>query len=89
MFRRVIWRGLACENITQAIAVDILANALVNMDAAGLEVVLHVHDSIATEVDRKQAEARLPEFKAAMLAVPAWAAGLPVAAKVHVSERFG
>lgn len=89
VFRRVIWRGLACENITQAIAVDILANALVNVDAAGLEVVLHVHDSIAAEVDRRQAEARLPEFKAAMLAVPAWAAGLPVAAKVHISERFG
>ncbi len=87
--RRTLWRGLLVENLTQAIAADLLVNALANMDAAGTETVLHVHDSVAAEEDEDRAEALLPTFKQAMLAAPGWARGLPLAVDADISARFG
>lgn len=87
--RRTLWRGLAVQNPTQAIAADLLANGLANMEDAGLPVVMHVHDSIADEVLEDKAEELLPVFKQCMLAAPPWAQGLPIAADVHISARFG
>ena len=40
--RARLWKGLACENITQAVANDILRNSLRKLD----NVVLHVHLSL-------------------------------------------
>jgi len=78
-----------CENQTQAIAADLLANGLVNCDRENLPVPLHVHDSIAAEVEEDRAEGLLPLFRQCMLAVPPWAAGLPVAVEADISARFG
>ncbi len=89
VFRRTLWRGLAIENLVQAIAADMLCCALVNVEAAGMPVVLHVHDSIAAEVPEDKAEALLPIFRQAMLDMPAWAQGLPTAVDADVSARFG
>lgn len=89
VFRRTLWYGLATENVTQAIAADMLAVALENMDRAGIPVVLHVHDSIAAEQQEDCAEVLLPRFKAAMLDMPAWTQGLPVACSTDYGRRFG
>jgi DNA polymerase bacteriophage-type len=40
--RARLWKGLACENITQATANDLLRHALRQLD----DVVLHVHDEV-------------------------------------------
>jgi DNA polymerase len=88
VFRRTLWRGLAIENLTQAIAADLLANALKNLDDANIPVTLHVHDSAAAEVAEDRAQDTLPVFKQAMLAAPAWAAGLPLAVDADASARF-
>jgi DNA polymerase len=90
IFRRTLWRGLAVENVVQAIAADMLAYALQNLDDAGIDTVLHVHDSAAAEVDEDRAEERLPIFKQAMLAIPSNTyAGLPMAVSADISARFG
>lgn len=77
------------SNCVQAIGVDLLANGLMNMDAAGIPAVMHVYDSVAGEVDERDAERLLPVFKEAMLYVPAWAKGLPMGADCDISARFG
>ena len=86
--RRPLWRGLAIENVTQAIAADLLACALVNCEKAGLPTVLHVHDNVANELPEQQAIDRLPEFKQCMLAMPDWTRGLPIAVEADVGARF-
>jgi DNA polymerase bacteriophage-type len=88
IFRRTLWRGLLIENIVQAIAADLLANALDKLDQAALPVVLHVHDNAAAEVAERRAVELLPVFKSAMLDIPGWAHGLPMAAEVGMEARF-
>jgi DNA polymerase bacteriophage-type len=88
-FRRNLWRGLALQNLTCAIEADLLCNALVNMDRENLPVSLHVHDNAAAAVDENRAEGLLPLFKQCMLDTPSWTKGLPVAADVDISARFG
>jgi DNA polymerase len=80
--RARLWRGLACENITQATANDLLRYALRQVDA-----VLHVHDEIVLETDLPDAAAL--ELRRAMTIPPNWAGGLPLAAEVKIMRRYG
>ncbi len=80
--RARLWRGLACENITQAIANDLLRHALRQLP----DVVLHVHDEIVMETADPDAPNTL---KQVMCTPPKWAAGLPLSAEVEVMDRYG
>ena len=80
--RARLWKGLACENITQAIANDLLRHSLRQLD----DVVLHVHDEIVLETADPVAQDKL---KAAMCTAPDWAAGIPLAAEVETMSRYG
>jgi len=85
--RARLWTGLACENITQAIAHDLLRDALRRLDLAGHEVVSHVHDEIVLECeDAPRAAAALLDI---MRTPPAWAEGLPLDAEVATMTRYG
>lgn len=82
---RVLWRGLATENVIQAMASDILRYALENLNQEGFEVVLHCHDEIVCEVDDPE---RLADMRSIMTRVPPWAEGLPLAASAEASFRY-
>jgi DNA polymerase len=81
--RARLWKGLACENITQACANDLLRHALRQLDG----VVLHIHDEIVVETATP--EATMEEVKRVMCTPPPWAEGLPLAAEVAVMHRYG
>ncbi|MEN9904854.1 MAG: hypothetical protein RLZZ555_1419 [Pseudomonadota bacterium] len=87
--RARLWKGLACENIVQATANDILRQALRNLDAEGIEVVLHVHDEIVAEVDTEKSDELAARMRAVMVTTPAWAEGLPLGASGKVLARYG
>lgn len=80
---KTLYGGLLAENVTQAVARDILCDALVRCEAAGLNPVLHVHDEIVCET------LDLPALEHIMSIGPAWAAGLPIAVEGVLAERFG
>jgi DNA polymerase len=80
--RARLWKGLACENITQAIANDLLRHSLRQLP----DVVLHVHDEIVLETDDPTAADTL---KQVMCTPPEWAEGLPLNAEVEVMSRYG
>ena len=85
--RARLWKGLACENITQAVANDLLRHSLRRLDEEGLDVVLHVHDEIVLETsDPDTAAATLLDI---MTTPPSWAAGLPLNAEVATMVRYG
>lgn len=74
--------GRLCENVTQAVARDILAQGLLNLREAGQQVVAHVHDEVIVEGTDDHA------VKAALLRKPAWAKSLPLDGKAFVCDRY-
>ena len=79
--RARLWRGLAVENVTQAVANDILRHALRRLD----DVVLHIHDEVVVECE----DDRAAEVERVMCEPPDWAVGLPLAAEVKIMTRYG
>jgi DNA polymerase len=77
--RARLWRGLACENVTQAVANDLLRFALRQLD----DVVLHVHDEIVVEGGTEE------EVRRVMTTPPAWATGLPLDCGIKTMPRYG
>ncbi len=77
--------GHLAENVTQAVARDILADTLLRVEKAGYPIVLHVHDEVLCEV-KEGAPADLEQL---MRVTEPWAAGLPIAAKTWTGKRYG
>lgn len=79
--------GKLAENVTQAVARDVLAGNMPGIEAAGYQIVLSVHDENLTEADDRD------EFSAGHLAGlmatnPPWADGLPLAAAGFEAYRY-
>lgn len=69
--------GKLAENITQAAAYDVLAEAMPRIEAAGFEIVFSVHDEYITEAPLNK---NSKELAALMSQPPRWAPDLPLAA---------
>ena len=70
------YSGKLVENITQATARDLLAEAMWRMEKAGLDIVGHVHDEVILEVPT--GSVIVDEVVRIMSVNPAWADGLPL-----------
>ena len=79
--------GKLTENVTQAVARDVLASAMFRVEDAHFPVVLTVHDEIVTEVpDNSLFSVRsLVDY---MSTPPSWADGLPLAASGFEGYRY-
>lgn len=81
-WRSDTYGGKLTENITQAVARDVLAEALVKLHHAGHEVVGHVHDEVIV-LGRD-----LERVNRIMVDPPTWADGLPISAEGFICERY-
>lgn len=72
------WGGRLVENINQAACRDILAPAVLRLEAAGYPVVLHVYDEIVSEIP--EGFGSIEEFERLCTIPPAWAADWPIRA---------
>ena len=80
--------GKLTENLVQAVARDVLADALLEVDRLRWEVVMHVHDEIVVECDERDGPTVLSDLLRIMSTAPPWASGLPLAAEGHVERRY-
>lgn len=76
--------GKLVENITQAMARDVMADAMLRLDAAGFTVNLTVHDEIVAPGPAS----RLEEFESIMREPPTWWPDLPLDVEVQHTRRY-
>lgn len=87
--RKRIWGSHLTENLVQATARDVMADMVLDIEAAGWPVVLHVHDEIVAEVPAEKAEEALAGIKAIMSKPPEWLPDLPVECEAQIMEAYG
>jgi DNA polymerase len=79
--------GKLAENVTQAVARDVLAEGMLAVENDGMRIVLTVHDEVIAEAPDTD---DFPEWRMSRLlaTAPKWAKGLPLAAKGNVCYRY-
>lgn len=86
--------GKLTENVTQAVARDVLFDLIMKIEAktaAGWpgRTVLHVHDEVVLEVPEAQAEQVLADTVGLMAEPPSWGKFLVVKGEGKIMERYG
>lgn len=76
--------GKFVENIVQAIARDILTEAMMRLEKKGFNIVMHIHDEVVIESDSSSIE----EINEIMSIAPIWAPGLILDADGFESEFY-
>ncbi len=76
--------GKLAENVTSGLSRDIMADAMLRLEAAGYPVVLTVHDEILSE----RADGCLDEFLRLMKVRPIWGLDIPIDAAGFWAHRW-
>ena len=74
------------ENIVQAASRDLLAEAMLRLDKAGVAIVAHVHDEVICEVP--VGESSVEEVCSIMSESPKWSEGLPLDADGYECDFY-
>lgn len=82
-FKGTTYGGRLAENVTQAVARDVLSEALVRLQRHGHKVVGHVHDEILVE-----GLTSVEDITKIMVQSPDWADGLPLNAEGFTCPRY-
>lgn len=86
-----VYGGLLVENLTQAVAFDLLLGALLEIHeryAGRCQVVMHIHDEIVAECAEQDAEFVQQAVRTAMERVPEWGRGLHLKAEPEIMRRY-
>lgn len=86
-----VYGGLLVENLTQAVAFDLLLGSLLEIHEKHrdmCEVVMHIHDEIVAECEEFDAERVAGIVRSAMERVPEWGRGLHLNAEPEIMQRY-
>lgn len=84
--RRDVWYGILTENVVQAVARDLLVEALFRLEDQGYPCVMHVHDEVLLEVP--EGDGSVKDVEELMAIRPYWATGLPIKAEGWRGKRY-
>ena len=83
-----LWGGTLTENVTQRTARDVLANAIINLEAAGFPVLFHAHDEVILEVPVDSKDEAAAEATKILTTPPAWASDLPLGVEGGFADSY-
>ncbi len=77
------------ENIVQAACRDLLAQAMLRVEAEGYKIVLHVHDELVPEVEDSRVDEAVKVIGQIMCDPPEWAKRMPLRGAPAPCRRYG
>jgi len=80
--------GKLSENIIQAIARDLLADGMRRLDAAGFDIVLHVHDEVCADIPNESPDFIVSEMCRILGEPVPWAKGLGTPAEGFITNYY-
>jgi len=80
--------GKITENVVQAIARDLLADAMQRVNAAGYDIVLTIHDEIVCEIEKENAFKQMESICDVMAQTKSIYSGVPFPADVFLSWHY-
>jgi len=80
--------GKLSENIIQAIARDLLADGMRRLDAAGFDIVMHVHDEVVADIPNLSTEFVIGEMCRILGEPVPWAEGLGTPAEGFITNYY-
>ena len=80
--------GRLAENLVQATARDVFAEALLRIERAGFQILFHCHDEVVCEVPIESAPTAATEIAQLMTTTPDWMPGIPLEAETLISDRY-
>lgn len=85
--------GKLTENVTQAVARDVLFDLIMKIEALTAQgwpgrIVLHVHDEVVLEVHKTHAQQVYDDVAGLMNVAPVWAPGLAVKGEGEIMDRY-
>lgn len=83
-----IHQGVIVENMAQALARNIFCDALLRLEAAGFQTILHIHDEVLIDISEAEAETALPRVVEIMSTAPSWLPEIPLAAEGSVTRVY-
>ena len=86
--RMHLWGGLLAENAASALARDIFVDIMLRLEAAGMDIIMHVHDEVVIEAKKEDAEEILAKVIDTMRTPPAWIPDIPLDAEGKILERY-
>lgn len=84
--REKTYGGKLIENIVQGIAFDVMQEGMLSAETNGYPVIGTVHDELLAL--RKKGTSDVKELETLVCTVPSWSAGMPLAAKGFICERY-
>jgi DNA polymerase len=88
LMRLGFWGGVLTENLVQATARDVFMHQCMEIEKAGIPVLMRVHDEAVCLVPEKTAQEQLNRIIEIMSTAPEWAAGLPLSAEGSLSKVY-
>lgn len=85
--RQQTYGGKLFENATQAVARDVMAHNMPEIEDAGYRILLTVHDEVITEPDDKE-HLNASALSAILAKNPPWMQGCPLAASGFEADRY-
>ncbi|MDP7318211.1 MAG: DNA polymerase, partial [SAR324 cluster bacterium] len=85
--RTPTYGGRLVENITQAVARDLLVAAMFRLEHYSFRICAHIHDEVVA-VPTFQMSNPVRRMEELMIKTPPWAEGLPVAAEAWKGKRY-
>jgi len=84
--RQKTYGGKLVENITQAVARDLMVNSMFELEKENYKIVATIHDEILSEVPTDFGS--VEHYEKVMERLPAWAEGVPIKAEAWEGLRF-